>query len=46
MQEFLNEKGVAKQYWPEHLEIVEDFPRTASGKIQKFRLRERFSAFK
>jgi cyclohexanecarboxylate-CoA ligase len=40
MQQFLKEKGVAKQYWPEHLEIVEDFPRTPSGKIQKFRLRE------
>ena len=37
---FFNEKGVAKQYWPEHLEVVEDFPRTPSGKIQKFRLRE------
>ena len=40
MQEFLTQKGVAKQYWPEYLEIVEEFPRTASGKIQKFRLRE------
>lgn len=40
MKEFLLAKGVAKQYWPEHVEIVEDFPRTPSGKIQKFRLRE------
>ncbi|MGZ9817305.1 AMP-binding protein [Peribacillus simplex] len=40
MQEFLPEKGLAKQYWPEFLEIMDDFPRTASGKIQKFRLRE------
>ncbi|MFE4813001.1 AMP-binding protein [Peribacillus simplex] len=40
MQEFLSEKGLAKQYWPEFLEIMDDFPRTASGKIQKFRLRE------
>lgn len=40
MQTFLTTKGLAKQYWPEHLEIVEDFPRTASGKIQKFKLRE------
>lgn len=37
---FLSEKGIAKPYWPEHLEIIEDFPRTASGKIQKFKLRE------
>ncbi|SIR99032.1 cyclohexanecarboxylate-CoA ligase [Peribacillus simplex] len=40
MQQFLSEKGLAKQYWPEFIEIMDDFPRTASGKIQKFRLRE------
>ncbi|MGV3489548.1 MAG: AMP-binding protein [Tuberibacillus sp.] len=40
LQTYLKEKGVAKHYWPEHLEIVDDFPRTPSGKIQKFRLRE------
>nr|WP_246439347.1 AMP-binding protein [Bacillus benzoevorans] len=40
LQEFLAQKGVAKQYWPEYLEVVEEFPRTPSGKIQKFRLRE------
>ena len=41
LQEFLKQKGVAKQYWPEYLEIIENFPRTASGKIQKFRLKEK-----
>lgn len=40
MQHFLKEKGVAKQYWPERLALFEDFPRTPSGKIQKFKLRE------
>ncbi|MFL6056099.1 MAG: AMP-binding protein [Actinoallomurus sp.] len=40
MQRFLKEKGVAKQYWPERLKILTDLPRTASGKIQKFRLRD------
>jgi acyl-CoA synthetase (AMP-forming)/AMP-acid ligase II len=25
---------------PEHLVIVEDYPKTATGKIQKFQLRE------
>ncbi|WP_078408947.1 AMP-binding protein [Priestia abyssalis] len=40
LKEFLEGKGVAKQYWPEHLEIMEEFPRTASGKVQKFLLRE------
>lgn len=31
--------GMAKQKWPEELHIVTDFPRTASGKIQKFVVR-------
>lgn len=31
---------MAKAYWPERLEIIAEMPRTASGKIQKFRLRE------
>ena len=29
--------GVARQKWPEELHEVDDFPRTASGKVQKFR---------
>jgi cyclohexanecarboxylate-CoA ligase len=29
-----------RQYMPERLEIVAELPRTPSGKIQKFRLRE------
>ena len=32
--------GLARQKWPEELHQVQDFPRTASGKIQKFRLRQ------
>ncbi len=40
LQQFLQEKGVAKPYWPERVEVVDEFPRTASGKIQKFKLRE------
>jgi acyl-CoA synthetase (AMP-forming)/AMP-acid ligase II len=31
--------GVARQKWPEELHQVEDYPRTASGKVQKFRVR-------
>ncbi|MFN0025826.1 MAG: AMP-binding protein [Acidimicrobiales bacterium] len=34
--------GMAKQFWPERLELIDAFPRTPSGKIQKFQLRERF----
>jgi cyclohexanecarboxylate-CoA ligase len=40
LTQFLGEQGMAKQYWPERLELVSDMPRTPSGKIQKFKLRE------
>lgn len=32
--------GVAKQKWPESLHQVDDFPRTASGKVQKYVVRQ------
>jgi non-ribosomal peptide synthetase component E (peptide arylation enzyme) len=32
--------GVAAQKWPEELHQVDDFPRTASGKVQKFLVRQ------
>ena len=38
---FLDERRVAKQYWPERLELLEELPKTASGKIQKYVLRDR-----
>ena len=37
---FLAKEGMAKTYWPERLELVKEMPRTPSGKIQKFKLRE------
>ena len=36
----LEAAGLARQKWPEDLRAIEEFPRTASGKIQKFVLRE------
>jgi acyl-CoA synthetase (AMP-forming)/AMP-acid ligase II len=44
MQQFLAAKGVAKQYWPEKLEILAEFPKTPSGKIRKFELRDQINA--
>jgi cyclohexanecarboxylate-CoA ligase len=38
--EFLKSKRVAVQYIPERLLIVDEMPVTASGKIQKFQLRD------
>lgn len=37
---YLRDQKMAQQYFPERLEIVDELPRTPSGKIQKFRLRE------
>jgi acyl-coenzyme A synthetase/AMP-(fatty) acid ligase len=37
---YLDAQRVAKTYWPERLELVAALPRTPSGKIQKFVLRE------
>ncbi|CAN5311270.1 AMP-binding protein [soil metagenome] len=34
--------GMARQKWPEELQQVDDFPRTASGKVQKFKVRSSF----
>ncbi len=41
MQAHLDAHHVTKTYWPERLELVAELPRTPSGKIQKFVLRER-----
>lgn len=40
MVAFLRQQGCANQYIPERLEVVDALPRTPSGKIQKFQLRE------
>lgn len=40
LREFFAGKGVAKPYWPEHVRVLPELPRTPSGKIQKYRLRE------
>jgi acyl-CoA synthetase (AMP-forming)/AMP-acid ligase II len=35
----LSSVGLARQKWPEELRIVDDFPRTAAGKVRKVDLR-------
>jgi cyclohexanecarboxylate-CoA ligase len=44
MLEYLDSHRVSKTYWPERLESVDALPRTPSGKIQKFVLREQARA--
>jgi cyclohexanecarboxylate-CoA ligase len=39
---YLRDQGVGELYLPERLEVVEAMPRTATGKIRKVELRERF----
>ncbi len=45
VQAYLRDCKMAKQFWPERVEVVADLPRTASGKIQKFKLKEIAAAF-
>jgi cyclohexanecarboxylate-CoA ligase len=40
MVAYLEQQNVARQYFPELLEILPQMPMTASGKIQKFQLRK------
>ncbi len=41
MQHYLDACQVSKHYWPERLELLAELPRTPSGKVQKYVLRER-----
>ena len=40
MTGYLKDAKLARNYLPERLEVIAEMPRTASGKIQKFKLRE------
>ena len=40
----LQRAGLARQKWPEEIHEVADFPRTASGKVQKYVLRADIAA--
>ncbi|HVY11312.1 MAG TPA: AMP-binding protein [Mycobacteriales bacterium] len=40
MQAHLADAGLAKQKWPEFVYEVADLPRTPSGKVQKFKVRQ------
>ncbi|MBX5435949.1 MAG: AMP-binding protein [Alicyclobacillaceae bacterium] len=40
LTDFLGANGMAKIYWPERVEPIDELPRTASGKVQKYVLRQ------
>jgi cyclohexanecarboxylate-CoA ligase len=37
---FLEQAGLARQFWPERLAVIDAMPRTPSGKIKKYVLRQ------
>jgi cyclohexanecarboxylate-CoA ligase len=43
---YLDGRGVARQKAPEELRLVDELPRTASGKVQKFVIRQELLATK
>jgi cyclohexanecarboxylate-CoA ligase len=45
IQAYMAENKVAKQYWPERIEVVDELPKTPAGKVQKFQLREKAKTF-
>lgn len=45
MSRYLSEHQVTKHYHPERLELMNDLPKTPSGKLQKFKLRQTAQAF-
>jgi len=42
---FLVDQKISKNYLPERVEFLDAMPRTPSGKIQKFKLREKASKY-
>lgn len=38
--DYLRSKGVSKRLWPERLELIDAIPRTATGKVQRYKLQE------
>ncbi|HSO94924.1 MAG TPA: AMP-binding protein [Acidimicrobiia bacterium] len=41
LRDHLTRSGLARQKWPEEIRGIDEFPRTPSGKVQKFVLRQR-----
>jgi acyl-CoA synthetase (AMP-forming)/AMP-acid ligase II len=44
LREHFAQVGLARQKWPEQLHQIDEFPRTPSGKVQKYLLRTRIAA--
>ena len=44
VREYLDGRGLTRQKWPEEIVEIAEFPRTPSGKVQKFVLRAQLRA--
>jgi len=44
VQAFMEKEKVAKYKWPERVEVIPQFPRTPTGKVLKYKLREDIAA--
>jgi non-ribosomal peptide synthetase component E (peptide arylation enzyme) len=44
VRKHLQDAGLARQKWPEDLRVVDELPRTPSGKVKKFVLRDQLRA--
>jgi non-ribosomal peptide synthetase component E (peptide arylation enzyme) len=44
MRTFLAAQQVTRQFWPERVQVMDAFPTTPSGKVQKFELRQILAA--
>jgi cyclohexanecarboxylate-CoA ligase len=44
VRDHLDAQRLSKPYWPERIEVVDELPKTPSGKIKKFVLREQAAA--
>lgn len=44
LTDHLRRNEVTKQYWPEFISLVDALPKTASGKVQRFLLRDKVAA--
>ncbi|MBU8898144.1 AMP-binding protein [Corallococcus sp. M34] len=44
LRQHLKQQGMSNQYWPDRLELVDEMPKTATGKVRKHLLREQLKA--
>ncbi|NNC14524.1 AMP-binding protein [Corallococcus exiguus] len=41
LRDHLKQQGMSNQYWPDRLDLIDEMPKTATGKVRKYLLRDR-----